>query len=366
MDTLYKSFFALLRSGLWNREPESECFPLSPEMWEKVYILARKQTVEGIVYDGILRLPDAHLPPKDLILRWIVVIDALEKRNQQMNKVIGEMNDEFTTNHITAFLTKGQGVAVCYPNPLRRRCGDIDWSFSDKQTFEKAYERVRKRGIPIERQAGFSAGFVLKDFMIEYHRYLLDISNPFVYKYLKELQHQEFIHSGCLEVYGKKVLLPSPVLSHLTVNSHILKHLLSFGISFRQLCDSARVYHAYHQCAEIKQMQQIYRKLGIYRWVQLLNNLLVNYLGMPEEYLPFPLKKKQKADWMMMDILKSGNFGFYGSPFSKEKDEPQIKRKFVWLQLSVRFVRYVQYAPWEAIWFPLVHTFSHLKNKISR
>jgi hypothetical protein len=32
----------------------------------------------------------------------------------------------------------------------------------------------------------------------------------------------------------------------LQVNAHILKHLLSFGIGIRQLCDAARLYKTYH------------------------------------------------------------------------------------------------------------------------
>jgi len=117
---------------------------------------------------------------------------------------------------------------------------------------------------------------------------------------------------------------------------------------------------------EIQSLKEIYRNLGIYHWIQLLNNLLVNYLGMSAEYLPFPLKSNQKADWMMKDMLQGGSFGFYGGPFSKETDLPQLHRKHVWLHMSVRFIRYVRYAPWEACWFPLMHTYSHFKKWIAK
>jgi len=156
--------------------------------------------------------------------------------------------------------------------------------------------------------------------------------------------------------------LPSPVLTHLSVNSHILKHLLAFGISVRQLCDSARVCYTYHHKLEAESLKEIYGKLGIYRWILLLNNLLVNYLGMPEEYLLFPSALQQKADWMMKDILRGGNFGFYGGPFSKDTDEPQVERKYTVLHWLVRFGRYVRYAPWEACWFPVMQTYSRIRN----
>ena len=362
LDVTYQSFFALLRAGLWNREPESDCFPLNPDVWQRVYKLACKQTVEGIVYDGIIQLPEHCFPPKQLLLNWVVRVYSIEERNKQMNKVACEVSDFFKSNYIRAFLMKGQGVAACYDNPLHRICGDIDLSFPGKKNFDRACRLVKENNIEIEKQAGFSVCYTWKNVMIELHQFFLDISNPFLSGYLRRLLRQENEHSIYLEPEGRTILLPSPVLTHLSVNTHILRHLLAFGISIRQLCDSARVCCTYHDKIEQQSLKEIYGKLGIYRWIQLLNSVLVNYLGMPEAYLPFPLTPQRKADMMVKDILQSGSFGYFGSPFSKETDEPQLHRKRVWLHLSVRFFCYVRYAPWEACWFPIVHTWSHFKK----
>jgi hypothetical protein len=325
-------------------------------------VLARKQTVVGIVYDGIMRLPTEHFPPKDLLLEWVVLVARFEDLNTRMYREASELYALFAENRIEAFLMKGQGVAACYDNPLRRMCGDIDWSFSDKENFERANRLIERKRIKVEWDAGFSTSYAWKGFLVEHHRHLLDISNPFLSRYLRRMQKKERTRYIYLDTNGEQIALPSPVLTHLSVNSHILKHLLAFGISVRQLCDSARVCSSYHSEEERKSLKEIYRKLGIYNWIQLLNHLLVHYLGMPEEYLPFPLIPKQKADWMMQDILQAGNFGFYGGPFSKETDQPQVERKYVWLQLLVRFGRYVRYAPGEACWFPVMQSYSHIKN----
>jgi hypothetical protein len=362
----YNAFFSLLRAGLWNREPDGQYFPLSPEMWKRIYVLARKQTVSGIIYDGIMKLPADHFPPKNLLLEWTVLVAIVEDRNKRMNQCVGELHTLFDENRITAFLIKGQGVAALYDNPLHRICGDIDWFFPDKENFDRANRLIEKHRIKVGRDAGFSTSYVWKGFLIEHHRHLLDISNQFLSGYLRRMQQEESAHSVYLNVDGQKIVLPSPVLTHLSVNSHILKHLLAFGISIRQLCDSARVCYAYHNEEERESLKKIYNKLGIYRWMQLLNYLLVNYLGMPQEYLPFSLTPQQKAGWMMQDILQAGNFGFYGGPFSEETDEPQVKRKHVWLQLLVRFGRYVPYAPSEACWFPIMQSYSHIENYFIR
>jgi len=362
LNVAYKSFFALLRAGLWNREPSCECFPLSPEEWKQVYRIARKQTVEGIVYDGIMRLPEHLFPPRDILLKWVVMIDLMEERNRRMNKVVAELYDLFTKNHITAFLMKGQGVATYYENPLHRVCGDVDWSFPDNDHFTRAYKLMAKKNIKIEHQAGFSECYTWRGFVIEHHKFFPDINNPFMPNYLRSITQRESDKSIYLDIAGQKVLLVSPVLTHVSVNTHILKHLLAFGISIRQLCDSARVCYTYQANGEAESLKEIYKKLGIYHWIQMLNNLLVQYLGMPEEFLPFPLIRKRNADKMMKDILQGGSFGFYGGPFLKETDEPQVHRKHVWLQILIRFCRYVPYAPYEACWFPVMHAYSHIKK----
>ena len=364
----YKSFFALLRAGLWNGEVACESFPLNPDEWKQVYMLARKQTVEGIVYDGITRLPNHYFPPRDLLLRWVVLADSIEEKNKQMNRAASELFELFTKNRITAFMVKGQGVAACYDEPLHRVCGDIDWFFPDRQDFDKANGLIAVNGIKVEKQAKFSKYYTWRGFMIEHHCRLIDIDNPFRAPYLHRLLRREHENSIRLNLNGQSILLPSPLLTHLSVNAHILKHLLTSGVGIRQLCDSARICYTYHRTIEAEALKEIYRKSGIYRWIQLLNTLLVNHLGMPATYLPFPLAPRQNADRMMEDILQSGNFGFYGGPISKSTDAPQMRKKVVdhWIERLIRYLRYVRYAPSEACWNPVVVVYSHLRNWLNR
>ena len=355
----------MLRAGLWNREPERECFPLSREVWEEIYVLARKQTVEGIVYDGMMQLSNNCLPPKELLLKWVVVIDSIEGRNRRMNRVVGELHEIFTKNHIMAFLMKGQGVAACYDNPLHRVCGDIDWAFPDEDSFDRARQLIEKNGVKMEKHVRSELFYMWKGFVVEHHRDLVNIDNPFLSNYLFHIQQQEQVHTVYMDGNGKKIPLPSPLLTYLSVNAHILKHLLSFGISIRQLCDSAQIYRMYHRKIEDKRLKEIYCKLGIYRWIQLLNRLLVDYLGMPEEYLPFPLASRQKADFMMKDILQGGNFGIYGDAVSIKKDGMGAFMKYALIRRPLRIIRYIRYAPGEAFWSPVAEGYSHIFGLIS-
>ena len=53
-DNVRNAFFALLRAGMWGKMPDLPYFPLREKEWHTLYLQARKQTVEGIIFDGIL------------------------------------------------------------------------------------------------------------------------------------------------------------------------------------------------------------------------------------------------------------------------------------------------------------------------
>lgn len=356
---VYQAFISLLRAGMWGVEPDSTCFPLRDWEWEQVYLQARRQTVEGILYDGVRRLPLSLLPPRTLLMRWTVGIDTIERRNARMNRVVAELNRWFRANGLEAWLLKGQGVARCYAQPLRRLCGDIDWYFPHPRDYDKAVRLLKAKGIHVEYQPGFSLAYQWGGFLVEHHRRLIDLHNPLANRYLKHLIHEESAHPVMWCTEGESILLPSPVLTHIQVNAHILKHMLAFGIGIRQLCDSARVCCRYHDRAEGARMSAIYRKTGIFRWTQLLHRLLVEELGMPAGYLPFPLSAPEDYGWMMEEIWQGGNFGFFDARFSgTASGDGQPARP--WRQLAHRLRLHFRYVPAETCWFPLHQACSHL------
>lgn len=360
----YRMFFALLRAGLWNESPSEGYFPISESSWEQIYRMACVQTVEGIVYDGVMRLPANELPPSPLLIKWTVRVDLLERRNKEMNRVIEELDELFAANGLQPCLMKGQGVAACYANPLHRVCGDVDWYFT-RADFSKANCLIAGKGVRIRREAGFSVSYVWKGVSIEHHYRMLDLHNPFLKSYLKHLRTEETVQAGSLCMGNRSVQLPSPLLMHVQVNTHILKHMLAFGIGLRQLCDSARVCYAYHNISENK-LEEVYRKAGVFRWMQVLNGVLVTHLGLLPEYLPLSLSAELKTDWMMEDVLLAGNFGFYDKRWIKEGSKPWVKREKKWWQVGRRFRLHAPYAPLEAFWFPVMQVYSLIKKRTLR
>ncbi len=355
------AFFSLLRSGLWNVSANKEYFPLSNSQWLEIFQLARKQTVEGIVHDGIMTLPVEFFPAKDLIYKWTVAVDAIERQNRLMDQRINELVSFFSQKGLKVYLLKGQGVAHCYNQPNHRICGDIDFYFSNHKEYSLANALIEQQGIKIKKSPGFCSEYVWKDIQVEHHKRFIDIHNPFTLNRIHGLLKSELDNSIKIKIAGQEVFTPSPLMTNLVVNTHILKHSLSFGIGLRQLCDSAKACYTYSQNIDGQRIEKLYKEIGMIRWMHVLNKILTDYLGLDPKYLPFELANTENPDWMLNEILEAGNFGFGDKRFGSNTT-PQNKRTNATQQVLHRFRLNFRYAPGEAISFPLVQVSSRIAN----
>lgn len=213
MKKVQKALLVLLRAGLWeSRIEDLSCFPMSAGEWKNLYLLSRQQTVTGIVFQGIQHLPEHFLPAEELLVRWMAETDAIERKNMQMNKALELLVQWFTESGVQPVLQKGQGIASLYENPLLRECGDIDFYFDSRQMFEKAFSLICQCGLRGKVQADQSVTYAWKGVEVEHHTCLLDLHNPFLQRYAKELEQQYGYNHMRLEG-GLDVRIPSPVLN---------------------------------------------------------------------------------------------------------------------------------------------------------
>lgn len=358
-----KIFFLLLQSGLWKKSIlDSTYFPLSSKEWEEIYKISINQTVECIVFDGIQKLDLKDQPPKILLLNWAVRVEKQGQRNEIMNESISELFSLFKEKGASPILLKGQGLAKCYPNPLHRICGDIDLYFEDRKSYDDAFKIINDKGLDINSMPGFSSEYMFGKFEVEHHQRMFDIHNPFVQHVLKKIRKEEVNNANYLMIKDNRIKIPSALETIVQANCHILKHLLSFGIGIRQLCDSARVYFYYHSELKDKDLRSIYSKLGIDKWINLLHQLLVKYIGLEENRLPYSLNNNVDADWMMEDILIAGNFGFHNEKFKSIESNLNGDRANKKSRIWDSFMKYVKVTPSEAIWFPIMQYYSRVNK----
>lgn len=336
MERVRDAFLVLLRAGLWGKFPENRgLFPLDEEEWERVFAMSRRQSVSGIVFDGICLLPETLQPSPAVFAKWIVIADAIEEFSGRMNAALKDLTGLFVSEGLRPVLQKGQGVAALYPEPSHRECGDIDFYFPERQPLrqaprpgkesplpvsdpakvtgetmdDKAVELVRRHGVTVTRMPDGSLTYEWHGIDVEHHPAIIDLRSPAAIRLSGELDEtREFVPTDIAD--GLRV--PSPALNALMLNSHILKHALGRGIGLRQICDLAMAYHRISEEGKIDEyggrILAFYRRVGIVKWSRLLHSFLVGVIGLPEAKLPYSEKiVPYGALWRIVE--EGGNFG---------------------------------------------------------
>lgn len=349
-----EALLLLLKAGLWGKPTDcSTVFPLTDLEWKQLLNEARKQTVEGIVYEGLSLLPEKWLPTENILFRWAAEAEHIEQRNQKMNGVLAELQQLFTAHGLHPVVLKGQATALCYRQPSLRQCGDIDWFFPSPEEEQQAAALIRKSGCRIEDKPDGSRLYAWKGIEVEHHPQLLDCCNPFVQKKIHHWIAQEGWKEAVI-ANGTTISTPAPLLHLLLLNTHILKHALGRGIGLRQLCDLARAYATVGLHADGTAYQEACSQLGLLRWNRLLHAFLIQCLGLPAETLPYPEPEPVSPAPLQHKVWSGGNFGQHDARFtektSKWKRKQDTARAFL---ANAKFA--CSYAPSEAFW-----TMTHL------
>lgn len=271
----YNVFLALLRRSLWQTEDMTMKFPLTSAQWDEIYRMSWIQAVTGLLYDAIEGLPKNSGLSAAQIARWITSVRFIEENNSVMDVAIDNMAQEWKSHGITAIIQKGRNIARMYPRPEHRVSGDIDWYFPTKSDWVKA--RMIAESYHPEVDSDGDLHYTRNGIVVEHHRQGSDPEDPV------------------------------SVLA--MINEHILHHAMVMGIGYRHFCDMALGYQYYKGQYDPAKLRKKLKKMHLLRWTQLLNLFLVEVLGMPEEYLPFPVKGKHGTAVLEFLVLNDGNLG---------------------------------------------------------
>lgn len=305
-DEVKNSFFKLLRAALCG-EP---CDTAAGCDWQQMYLMSQRQTMIGVVYSVVEKLPKDQQPPLQIAMQWMRFAEAIRGMNQlhydeaaRLTKLFGDMGRS------TAIL-KGQANARLYPDKSTRQPGDIDiWveggrdsvlALLDEAGFDisgelaTSYHHVHlpanERGVVVEVHFRPSSGN------------LNPITNRRLQRWLEhEIQYSELTAEG--------FSVPSMRFALMMQLSHIQRHFLDGGIGLRQICDYLMLLQ---NCSEDDRnaVAGLLKKFGLRRTAGALMWVLAEVLHLePELMLCKP--DAYRGEWMLREIMDGGNFGWY-------------------------------------------------------
>ena len=314
--------------------------------WASLYTEAQRQALFGVLLTGVEKVVAIGEDKPKFLMQWIVKVMALEKRNQLLNLRCKEITEIFNALGLRSCVLKGQGVALLYPNPLRRQCGDIDlWVEGDR---EEIYRILKARWNVGETVIHHAEVEIFKDTPTEIHFVPSFAYSPFLYsrykRFFKRCADKQF------DNYDKTVgfTYPTPEFNAVYSLMHIFHHVLHEGIGLRQLLDYYYILRSLDKEQRVQVFEEM-RHLGLVKFAEAVMYVEQRMFGLePEFLLCKPDGKTGKH--LLEEIELAGNFGKYDKRY---QHVDRKSRMDVYLHNVKRNFVFFKFAPGEVLWAPI-------------
>lgn len=334
---------------------------LSNDEWKTIYELVKKQTLTGILLEGIKKLPKEQCPPKQVLLQWFTNVENIRKRNQELNRLVIKVSQKFKKDGFKSVILKGQGNALLYPDPLLRTSGDIDiWLDASKKEIIKYVRKYCPNEEIVYHHAEFP---VMKACNIEVHFTPSWMNNYFknkkLQKLFREFKDKQFTHEVSLPDSKEKICIPTIEFNRIYILLHIYRHLFDEGIGLRQILDY--YYVLKQECSEEEKANSYkwIKELGMQRFCSAVMYMMQEVFGLESKYLICAPSVKE-GKFLLDEIMRAGNFGKYDERIVRKQNESHLHK---YIRKIKRNLRFIKSYPNEVLWNPIFRLWQYCWRK---
>ena len=311
MTLLEQRFFSLLRSGLRGGAPDAALFPADTD-WAALYDLSFRQTVVGLVTDGIHHLPAECLPPQEETLDpFLGDVMFTETRNGQLNRALPRLVKALAGLRVA--VVKGQPLGLNYPDPMRRQPGDIDLLLLPS-FYETAKSILLPKATKVleEEKDIWHQGMHFRSIEVEVHGSISTLMSKKLDRKLAALLEEQFDGRDfpSVSIGGARIPVPEAGFNAVYIFVHFLQHYWSGGVGLRQLVDWMTFVSVHKREIHPVMLEKRLEDLGLLHLWKVFTGFAQEFLGCPPEKLPLaaaPDSAKNARIWRY--IRRCGNFG---------------------------------------------------------
>ena len=309
--------------------------------WQRFYAFAKKQTLVGIIMEGISRLPKAVAPKQGLLMNWFMMSQNISRQNMMLNVATAEIYNKVKAAGYDCCILKGQANAAMYANPAARTPGDVDmWVDASREDIRKLAQTLAKENGQIDEESYNHIALTTNDISVELH-YTPGFMANFTYNRRLQQWFRESIYTQCRNMIALpdeagEVAAPTADFNAVYQLYHLYHHYFYEGVGLRQVVDyyyvmwnvecgmwseecgvknssldnsssQAKPRTTQHSTFNI---QHSLTRLGLWHFAGAMMYVLHEVLGLPEEKMIAPMNKK-RGEMLLNDILCGGNFGHH-------------------------------------------------------
>lgn len=339
----------LLQIALGKAENLKE--PWDGDRWNSVLVQAVRQSVIGVCYKAIQRLPEDFLPPIQIKVQWGLAYEDIVASNELMDRHSAEITKSFSASGLKSCILKGQGLALLYPWPEARQSGDVDlWVDGD---FEEIISFLKKHW-KLEKCVYHNAevNCFNDETCLEIHYRPAWLNNPFdnarLQRRFMDMAPAQFDRY----LLDKGFAAPDVEFNLVFCMVHICRHILNGGIGVRQLLD----YYFVLQHSNSEERLSAFRffsSVHLARFIAAVMYIMREMFALDENlFLCDPDAKY--GSMLLKEIECSGNFGMFDSRNDGIRSENVFVRTSAYFR---RIVRFIKIAPSEVLWSPYFKVF---------
>lgn len=276
--------------------------------WRNVMNLASRQGVLGVCFDAFNRLPESARPDGGLFIKWIGQVLFMEERYKQYQDALIHLSEIVRNLDMRMLVLKGYGCSLNYPQPKCRPCGDIDIFLIDEsgnhtdllsQRLEAYLEK--SLGINVNNLNGHHSQFLFNHFLVENHSTILDTDAHKSSSYLNDLLECMTSSSEAVVIGNSEVWLPSAKFNSIHLLRHMASDFASVRTSMRNLLDWSTFVLKHN--VDWSFVYEVSHKANMYRFLDAINGICVNYLGYSKDKFPVESKDENLEQKVLNEIL---------------------------------------------------------------
>ena len=210
--------------------------------WDACYQFAKRQTLVGVLFNGIQRLPKELAPTRPLLLRWLSDSESIRRRNMRMDRASAYIYNKVCATGFRCCILKGQGNALLYPRPSSRIPGDVDvWVMANREELRRiALSLTEEDGSPLQESLNH-IGLTVHGVSVELHSTPVLLNSPLhnsrLQKWLKRNADLQCSNRIALPNNAGEVAVPTVSFNIIYQLCHLFHHCFYEGVGLRQIVD---------------------------------------------------------------------------------------------------------------------------------
>ena len=210
--------------------------------WDACYQFAKRQTLVGVLFDGIQRLPKELAPARPLLLRWLSDSESIRRRNMRMDRASVYIYNKVCAAGFRCCILKGQGNALLYPHPSSRTPGDVDvWVMANREELRHiALSLTEGDGSSLQESLNH-IGLTVHGVSVELHSTPALLNSPLhnsrLQKWLKRNADLQCSNRIALPNNAGEVAVPTVSFNIIYQLCHLFHHCFYEGVGLRQIVD---------------------------------------------------------------------------------------------------------------------------------